>query len=254
MSFDLVRLTSETFIDRVDHQPVVTSTNDRARQLAAEVVAGETLLVLADEQTAGRGRGSNRWWTGPASLAFSLLLDTRSLGIERRYTALISLAAAAALVDTLRERIAEQRPGIHWPNDVFVGPRKLAGILVESLADGRHIVGLGLNVNDPATAAPPELRGHITSLVDLTSGECDRTELLVTYLANLRPALGQLADSPHELARYADRLCLQHGERLTIDSAGRQFTGICTGIADDGALVLDTPTGPERIYSGVLVK
>jgi BirA family biotin operon repressor/biotin-[acetyl-CoA-carboxylase] ligase len=159
-----------------------------------------------------------------------------------------------ALVETIAPLVPDQRPGIHWPNDVFVSDRKLAGILVESLADGRHIVGVGMNVNNPLALAPPELQTAITSLVDLTGRAHDRTQLLLELLDSLQAALHQLARSPSDLARRADSLCLQHGQRLAVEAGGRVEAGICAGIADDGSLVLDTPAGPRNVYSGVLVK
>jgi BirA family biotin operon repressor/biotin-[acetyl-CoA-carboxylase] ligase len=254
MTIDLAELKRSTWVDQIVYQECVSSTNDLARELVAAAPRGTSLLVLADEQTAGRGRGSNRWWTAPGSLALSLAIDSLELGIPRRHTAMISLAAATALVETVVQLAPHERPGIHWPNDVFVAGRKLAGILVEALADGRHIIGIGMNVNNPIVLAPAELQAAITSLVDLTGGQHDRTRLLIDLLENLRAAIEQLARAPAELARRADSLCLQHGQHLAVEVAGSIERGICAGIADDGALVLDTPAGPRNIYSGVLVK
>jgi BirA family biotin operon repressor/biotin-[acetyl-CoA-carboxylase] ligase len=254
MTFDAPALERSTWVDRVVHHERLSSTNDLARQLAADTPRGKSLLVLADEQTAGRGRGSNRWWTGEGSLAFSLLLDSPRLGIPRRQAAMISLAAAVALAETVAPLVPHARPGIHWPNDVFVSDRKLAGILVEALADGRHIVGVGMNINNRLALAPPDLQPTITSLVDLTGRTHDRSQLLLELLGSLQAALQQLARSPADLAQRADSLCLQHGQRLAIDVGGNIDAGICAGIADDGSLVLDTPAGPRNVYSGVLIK
>ncbi len=69
-----------------------------------------------------------------------------------------SLAAGVAVVSAVRPAIAPQQVGLHWPNDVFVGPRKLAGILIDVLADGRHILGIGLNVNNSLADAPDDVR------------------------------------------------------------------------------------------------
>lgn len=256
MTFDIRQLERLAVADRIVFRPSVSSTNDLARQLAADTPRSTSLLVLADEQTAGRGRGSNRWWTGEGSVAFSLLVDSPEFGIPRRHAAMISLAAAVAIVETIAPLVsqAQARPGIHWPNDVFAGGRKLAGILVESLADGRHVIGIGINVNNYAALAPPELQATITSLADLAGREHDRTSLLVELLGSLDAAMKELIRSPAELARRADSRCLQHGQKLSIETAGIVQSGICAGIADDGALVLDTPGGTKNIYSGVLVK
>ena len=250
---DVDRLTREGNLSHVLHYGTIGSTNDCARELAATLAADETALIVADEQTAGRGRGSNRWWTGPGSLACSLVFDPSVQGIRRQHFPLISLATAVAIVDAVRKLVPTGPLGLHWPNDVFAGGRKLAGILVEVLPDGKHIVGIGLNVNNGAAAAPEELQARATSLLDLTGSEQSRTDVLLATLDRLWPNLGQLAASAAELARRADRACLQHGRTLTIQSGDRRVEGICARIADDGALVLQTGRGEEKFYSGVLI-
>jgi BirA family biotin operon repressor/biotin-[acetyl-CoA-carboxylase] ligase len=135
-----------------------------------------------------------------------------------------------------------------------VGERKLAGILVEALADGRHVVGIGCNVNNSVSSAPEELASIVTTLRDLTGVVHERTRLLVALLQHFEARLKQLASEPHQLGRDAHHRCLQIHERLTISVGQQETTGICSGIGDDGALLLDTSTGPQRFYSGVLVK
>ncbi|MBI2826878.1 MAG: biotin--[acetyl-CoA-carboxylase] ligase [Planctomycetia bacterium] len=252
-AMDINRLARDGCLSRVEHHASLTSTNDRARALAAELRAGEIALVTADEQTAGRGRGANRWWTGPGSLACSLAFDPAAHGIRRAHYPLISLATAVAIVESL-EPLAPGHPiGLHWPNDVFAGNRKLSGILVEALADGKHVVGVGLNVNNRSAGAPEELRDKTTSIAELTGREHDRTDVLLGVLARLWPNLASLASDAALLARHADRLCLQRGTLVVIASGGRRTEGLCAGIADDGALVLATEVGHQRFYSGVLV-
>jgi BirA family biotin operon repressor/biotin-[acetyl-CoA-carboxylase] ligase len=237
---------------RVEHHPTLTSTNDHARVAAAE--PGELpLLVIADEQTAGRGRGANRWWTGAGSLACSLLFDPAAGGIERRYFSMISLAAAVSIVEAAAPVLAHQPIGVHWPNDVFAGGRKLAGILVEALPDGKHIVGIGCNVNNSLAEAPAELQAIVASLVDLTGQRRHRTAFLLELLERLQANLRLLASSPESLGERAHELCLQRGSRLTLQAGKGLTTGVCAGIAPDGALLLETPAGLETHYSGVLV-
>ncbi|HEX3871039.1 MAG TPA: biotin--[acetyl-CoA-carboxylase] ligase [Pirellulales bacterium] len=252
--FDLDRLRSSAVVEALDYQSVVSSTNDRARELSGDVAQGDTLLVIADEQTAGRGRGSNRWWTGADSLAFSLLFDPSLRGIDRRWTSMIGLAAASAVIDVAQSLLPDKTVGLHWPNDVFVSHRKLAGVLVEALADGRHIVGVGVNVNNSLATAPDELKQIATSLLDLAGREVDRTQFLIGMVAAFHAAMEVLATAPQQLGRYCDGLCLQHGQTLTIDTGHDRVTGTCDGVADDGALVLETKKGRETIYSGVIIK
>jgi len=163
------------------------------------------------------------------------------------------LAAALAIVETCAPRAPNVRLGVHWPNDVFASDRKLAGILVEALADGRHILGIGWNVNNSSSQAPPELAEIVTSLGDLSPGPHDRTWILVEALSRLNVLLDYLARHPEAIGRRADEACLQHGQTLTIEAGKRRTTGVCAGIAPNGALLLDTPSGRQSHYSGVLI-
>ena len=250
--FDPIVLRAAGQVDHVEYHPTLSSTNDYARDASAQLARHESLLVIADEQTAGRGRGSNRWWTGSGSLAFSLLFDPAALGIARQHGAMVSLATALAIVEAVNPRIAPYSAGIHWPNDVYVGQRKLAGILVEALPDGRHILGIGININNTVDDAPKELAERVATMRDLSHGRHDRGELLVDLLGHLRSRLAQLASAPEQLGRQANQLCLQHGRQLCVQQGSLEFRGRCHGIGLDGALVLDTAEGRRNIYAGFL--
>ena len=254
MRLDIDRLREATFIARAEHHAVLGSTNDRARQLAGEPAEGLPLLIVADQQTAGRGRGTNRWWTGPGSLALSLLLDSRQVPLaEPSQSPLVALAVAVALVETLAPRLPHQTVGIHWPNDVMAAGRKLAGILIEATPERRFIVGIGVNTNNSMADAPAELKTTATTMLDLTGQAHDPTTLLIDLLGNLQRGFGGMAESPESIALRADRLCLQHGRPLTLRSGNRTISGRCEGIAPDGALKLDTSEGRRTFYSGVLL-
>jgi BirA family transcriptional regulator, biotin operon repressor / biotin---[acetyl-CoA-carboxylase] ligase len=262
MSIDAVRLMRETFIARVEHHPVVDSTNARAAQCAAQGAKELPLLVVADEQTAGRGRGGNRWWTGSGSLAFSLLVDANTVAADASRSPLVALAAAVAVVDAVGPLLPNRQVGICWPNDVCVrvaandaaDERKLAGILVEVLPDRRHVIGIGLNVNDTAADAPAKLRKTVATLRDQSGKEHDRTRLLVDLLRCLERQFSQLCEDSEAVATRADSLCLQRGRTLTLKWNSRTVTGLCRGIAADGAIVLETPAGVERLVSGSVVQ
>lgn len=250
---NLDRLIADTFIASAEHHATLGSTNDRARELAEAPTTLLPALIVADEQTAGRGRRSNRWWTGRGSLAFSLLLDPAALGVSRQYAPQLSLAAAVALVDVVRALLPGVELGLHWPNDVFAANRKLAGILVEALADGRHIVGIGLNTNNTLADAPPELHAVATTMRDLADAPFDHAAVLAAILRTFESHLRQLAAQPANFGRRYDDECLQRGETLTIQHGQEQTTGRCLGIAADGALLLDTPTGQRAFYGGFLI-
>jgi BirA family biotin operon repressor/biotin-[acetyl-CoA-carboxylase] ligase len=207
---------------------------------------------VTEAQTAGRGRGQNRWWTGGGSLAFSLLFDPADWVLSNQPLPERSLAVGAAIVDTVRPIVRGRNVGLHWPNDVFVDGKKLAGILLDVLAGGRHVLGIGLNVNNSLADAPDDVRARATSLCELTGATHDRTELLVQLLRNIELAVRDSAADPQAYGRRFQELCLQVGKELTIEVGGRRTTGRCAGIAPDGALLLEDGGRYERYYSGVL--
>jgi len=247
-------LLRETFVAQVEYHATLSSTNDRAKQCAAEGTASLPLLIVADEQTSGRGRGSNRWWTGKGSLACSLLLDLDDPASDRRRSALVALAAALAITETVAPLLPSHTVGLHWPNDVFAEGRKLAGVLVEGLRDRRLVVGIGLNVNNSLREAPPTVEKTATTLFELTGIAHDRTKVLVAILERLAGALREMISRPEQIAARANAVCLQHGQTLTIQTGRRRVCGRCRGIAADGALLLDTPEGREKLYSGVVLR
>lgn len=251
-ALDTDLVVGETFVAQVEYHARLGSTNDRARQCAAEGAAPLPLLIVADEQTAGRGRGTKRWWTGSGSLACSLLLDAQQAGIGPRRSPLVALGAGVAIAKTAAPLLPSHVVGVHWPNDVFVDGRKLAGVLVEALSDRRLVVGIGMNVNNSLDDAPEALQTSATTLWELTGIRHERTQILVGLLGHLAKGLALLASAPEQVAAEADWLCLQHGQTLTVELGRRVVSGRCEGIASDGALLLDTPAGRERFYSGVL--
>ena len=272
---DVVRILRETFVARAEHHPTLSSTNDQAARCAARGVKELPLLIMADEQTAGRGRGAKRWWTGRGALAVSLLVEAETVAAARHRSPLAALAVAAALADTVAPLLPNHRVGINWPNDVmcekkvkkvsgtvssaekrFPAPfcsRKLAGILIEVLPDRRHVIGIGLNTNNTLADAPAELQSAAATIRDLSGKAHDQTDVLVDLLKRLEQAFSELRQEPDNVAARADTFCLQRGRTLTLLHDGRESTGHCRGIASDGALLLETPQGMESFYSGSVI-
>jgi BirA family transcriptional regulator, biotin operon repressor / biotin---[acetyl-CoA-carboxylase] ligase len=247
------RIITKTFIAQVEHYPSLPSTNDWAKQQALEKQGELPLLVIADQQTAGRGRGKNVWWSATGSLTFSLLLPPTTWAKGDDRSPLVALAAAVAVVDTVAPLLPGRKVGIHWPNDVYVDAGKLSGILVEVLPDRHCVVGIGLNTNNSLAKAPPELQHKAASLIDLTGRRHDQTEILIVLLKNLERQFQQLTIDPKEIGLRADRLCLQRGETLTLQLGQQLYTGCCAGIDADGALLLEMPEGEKSFYSGVII-
>jgi BirA family biotin operon repressor/biotin-[acetyl-CoA-carboxylase] ligase len=240
-------------IARVEHYETLTSTHDRAHEVARSPEAGPLpLLVIAEQQTAGRGRGANRWWTGRGSLAFSLLFDPADWVVSNEPRPERSLAIGAALVDVVAPLVPGVKVGLHWPNDVYAAEKKIAGILIDVLPSGRHVIGIGLNVNNTLEGAPDDVRARATSLCELSGRTFDRSELLANLLVSIERNVRASSADPESFGRRFNELCLQIGRELTIDVGGRLTTGRCAGIAPDGALLLETPAGWQKFYSGVL--
>lgn len=260
---DLAQLVAETFVDHVDHHEEIDSTNTRAKQLAdANPADRSTLLVLADHQTAGRGRGANTWWSAPGALTFSLLLRDRAHNLPAHRWPQLSLAAGLAICDAIDEVASNSRTlelaasQLKWPNDVYLAGKKLAGILVESTTGPTAciILGIGINVNNSFAAAPPELQTRATSLQDAAGPTFSRTEVLLAVLKGLAASLKSLQSAACSLRPAYSRRCLLTGRTVEVALHDRNITGKCQGIDDDGALLVETASGTERLSSGTVTR
>lgn len=261
MQIDIAHLLAAGAVRGAEHHAEIDSTQTRAHALAAQLAADQLpYLIVADQQTAGRGRGENRWWTGAGSLAFTLVFESRTYGLAGPVRPTRALAAGVAVVDAVAPLLAQGADaergqlGLHWPNDVFVGHRKLAGILIDVLPGDRHVVGLGLNTNNTLDGAPAEVRARAVSLRELTGRNIDHTLLVESFCEHFQSVLQLSVDDPPALGRRFQQLCLQIGAALTIDAGTTTTTGRCQGIAADGALLLEEQGSGEvqRVYSGVV--
>ncbi|RMF99945.1 MAG: biotin--[acetyl-CoA-carboxylase] ligase, partial [Planctomycetota bacterium] len=167
-TLDLDRLAASCPDLHIEYHREIGSTNDRAKEPEVRVSADRPWLITAERQTAGRGRGSNRWWTGEGSLAFTIVFPSPA-ELPTRQFGLLALAAGAAVCEVVADVVDKAEGassivvGMRWPNDVYLAERKVCGILVE-IADGKLIVGIGVNVNNSAKQAPAELQARVVSL------------------------------------------------------------------------------------------
>ncbi len=121
----------------------------------------------------------------------------------------------------------------------------MSGILIDVLADRRHVVGIGLNVNNSFAAARADVRERGTSMFDLTGRHHDRTDVLAKLIDGLATALGRLGSDAAGLGREFQNLCLQVDEWLEIAVGERIVAGRCLGVAADGTLLIETTSGVE---------
>ena len=228
----------------------VTSTNTELARLAAEGAA-EGLAIVADEQTAGRGR-LQRAWSSPkgAGLYFSILLRPR-IAVER--WPLITFVAALATSDALLEGGAVQTD-IKWPNDLLANERKICGILAEAIETptGRAVVvGIGINLTN--NAFPPELIAVATSVAQ-ESGRAPERE---TILAALLNALARWYSLLHDadgvekiVAAWTSRSSYAADKLVQVTNGAEVLQGITRGLENDGALRLETAQGIQLIRAG----
>lgn len=227
---------------RIDPHDALPSTNDRARELAAEGAAD--VAVIADRQTAGRGRLDREWASPPGGIWVSVLVRP-SLPVDR--VSILTFAAAVAVVRAAAEAGVEAR--LKWPNDVLITDdeeeRKLAGILTESSTrNGRlqwAIIGIGVNANVDRDDLPP---GSI-SLQDLVGG-VDRTAVTEALLAAFDRLRGDQAGVVEAWRTHTVTL----GRRVEITTGDGSFTGVATDIDETGRLLVETETGVERVAVG----
>jgi BirA family biotin operon repressor/biotin-[acetyl-CoA-carboxylase] ligase len=217
--------------------------------------AAEGLVVVADHQTAGRGRLGRTWQAPPgASLLVTVLLRPSLPPAEVH---LVTIAAGLAAVDAC-EAVAGVVPGLKWPNDLVIErggvTRKLAGLLSESLVAGGRIdavaLGMGLNVQWPEVL-PDELASIATALNHEAGHDVDRDAVLDAWLEGLGARYGAL-DAAALLAEYRQR-CVTLGREVRAELAFETVTGTATDVDADGHLLVTTPDGPRTITAGDVV-
>lgn len=232
----------------VVHRARVASTMDDARVLAADPAVALPAVVVADRQEAGRGRRGAGWWQADGALAASLVVPGAAPAPRPAW----ALACGVALAETLTALEPGIAARVRWPNDVEAAGRKLAGILVETAAHGRVVIGLGVNTSGTAAAAPAPLRHRVATLPDLVGRPLDRAVVLAALVPRLVDLLAALEADPAALPRRYRPLCALEGTVVTLHEAGATHRGTCRGIAPSGALVIDTPTGRREFVSGSL--
>lgn len=249
-------LLSETFLRDVRHFEETDSTNTQSLQLISSGNAFETpLLIYAETQSAGRGRGANTWWSQSGSLTFSIIVDVQELGISREQQPQLSLLTGLALLHTGQSLIPRGDFAVKWPNDVYLSGKKLAGILTEVPPVSPHhaVIGVGININNSFAEAPAELHDSSISLVDHSGQSLDRLEILKSFLQHIEAQFLTLARGEPVFENWAEH-CLLTGKTVTIQIGPNSVSGLCRGIDDSGALLLETDRGMQRMLGGVVAE
>jgi BirA family biotin operon repressor/biotin-[acetyl-CoA-carboxylase] ligase len=233
------------YLERID------STNRFAKELAT-TGAPDGTVVIAETQTAGRGRMGRQWASpGHLNLLFSVLVRPECPP-EDLFGLTMALAIAAA--EAIRERCGLVVK-IKWPNDLYVGRKKLGGLLTELALEGRSVtyavLGLGLNVNW-SPRQEEEILQPATSIIDETGKRIPRGELLALILKRFEILYQRLRSGDLEaILRYRNEHCMVLGREVLIMSPEGNLKGVAVRIDRDGALVIHEEGGMEkRVVSG----
>ncbi len=238
--------------ERIDHFPVIDSTNVHARMIA-DRGAPEGTVVVAEAQLKGKGRRGRSWFS-PAGEGIYVSVILRPRVAPSEAPQLVLMAAVAAAEALLAQ--AALPVSVKWPNDILVGGKKIAGILTEMRLAGDRIdhvvIGMGVNVNTPAESLPPEIAAIATSLCAVTGRTFSRAGLLRTYLEKLEGWYALFRERRFEPIRERwleiSRII---GKQVKIAGVDRTYEGEVVDIDPTGFLILKSPDGSvQRILAG----
>jgi BirA family biotin operon repressor/biotin-[acetyl-CoA-carboxylase] ligase len=234
---------SSLSLGEIQYFESIGSTNDEALAWAAKS-APDLSLVIADEQTAGRGRLNRKWFTPKGSaLAFSVILHPSNLAHLSRTVGLAALSIADAC---LKQELA---PQIKWPNDILLNGKKVAGILVETVWSGdevdSQVIGVGLNVNKDSVP-PEELQFPATSIEDELGHAIEREKLLKDILSAFMIRGSQI--NSENFMKSWEGLLAYRGNQVQITAVGGDAViGELVGLESDGSLSLRDQYGKTMI-------
>jgi BirA family biotin operon repressor/biotin-[acetyl-CoA-carboxylase] ligase len=211
-------------------------------------------VFLAEEQTAGRGRGANSWQSSRSSGIYCSVVLRPALPPSE--VLVLSLAAGLAVRAAIQQVDSRVSPDLKWPNDVLIDGKKVCGILTEMNAEATRVryivVGVGINVNQ--ASFPRELQA--TSLRLATGSEWSRVELVVALLKSVDREYRQLLEDSEAresiLRRFAENSSWVQGKAVRIEENGAAFAGTTEGLDSRGFLRVRTEKGLETVLSGTV--
>ena len=242
------------FEAKLHHFYRIGSTNTVAMAAAAEG-APEASVFLAEEQTAGRGRGVHSWHSAQSAGIYCSVILRPALPPSE--VLVLSLAAGLAVQEAIRQIDSRVQTDLKWPNDLLIGGRKVCGILTEMNAEVtrvRHVVvGMGINVNQESF--PKELAQQATSLKMAAGTEWSRVELVVALLKSLDREYQQLIEQPDArssiLRRFTEGSSWVRDKAVRIDDNGG-FEGTTEGLDECGFVLVRTDRGLQTVLSGTV--
>lgn len=244
-------LNTEWLGRKIIHKPTVTSTQHVAHQLAREDAPHGT-VVIADEQTEGKGRMNREWYSSRnKGVWMSVILRPEILPYLAPQ---LTLLTATVIADVFAEQLGVT-PKIKWPNDLLINQKKTAGILTEMQAEQDQIqyivVGMGINVNHTIDDIPVELLGKATSLYIATKEERSIKDLIQQILHAFEPAYNNyLANGFSDAKEKWESFGFKIGQEINVKTLKKSWSAKFDGIAEDGALLIENADGEvEKLYS-----
>jgi len=228
--------------------PTLRSTNDHAAVLRKHKKLFAPAVVLTGRQTAGRGRGSNTWWSRAGSLTVTFVIPTD----DRIEPHQLPLIAGLATRNAAAELSGNDAIQLKWPNDLQFEGRKLAGLLCERVLNA-DLVGIGLNVNLNPDDAPKDLGRLIASLAQIQGTPLDMTSALATLASHLRLTLKRAASNSFAaILREYDSHHALIGKRVSVSHAPNEppTSGRCEGLDSIGRLLLRERGKLHHVISG----
>ena len=228
---------------RLHYHPELGSTNDEALRLCESGV-GNLTVVLADHQSAGRGRRGSAWTSDPGGgLLFSLILKPE---YEPKYWSRLALATGLGIATVLRDQW-NLPAEVKWPNDVMIEGKKCCGILVETRGS-RAVLGVGINV-----AASPQSDESV-ALAELVHRPGSREQLLAALLTELADQAAASGYQFHQQVEQLRKVCYLTGKEISFTAHGKDYGGSCEGIGDDGQLLVNIGGEPMSFLQAEQVR
>jgi len=232
---------------RICHFAKLDSTNETAKKAALND-EDPGLLVIADEQLAGKGRMNRTWISPPGGLYFSLYLESPLKGIP---SPILGMLVACGVTEAIR-KVTGIDPSIKWPNDIIIDGKKAGGILCEAIsrdnATKEVVIGVGINLNTPMSPFSGEFRYPATSLIEVTGREVSRNELLRSSLLSIDKRIGTVKENRSyndtlEEWKWLNKIL---GHPVIVDTGNERIEGTAVDIREDGALIVETAPGSHK--------
>ena len=211
---------------------------------------GQSVLFLADSQTAGRGRHGRTWQSDDTTLTFSLIWSPPidSIDVLKK----VSLAVGVGIARCLEFEFAPLKTKLKWPNDVYIDRGKVAGILLETSPSAipEVVIGVGLNVGSRPDLGDDPNSQSVRSLQESLQRTIHRYDLLVAVVTSIVETLTETVANPNVVVGEFRNRCYLTGHTITFQKGSATRQGKCVGINDEGELVVETNSGQSTLQSG----